>query len=257
MQNRYFGDVGDYGKYGLLRKLCGITSVGPTLSLGIVWYLVPDEGHNEDGKHTSYLRKPDYRQCDPTLFDGLNRMLSDGQRVVAKIQQSDLLPKGTAFFENLLSYKGMPITGVENKKARLSMRRKWLSDALDAAQNRDIIFLDPDNGFQVKSVPKHADKAVKYIFWDELNEFCAEDRTLVIYHHLNRTLPSRDQIQLKLEEFRNNLPRGEATIPLLFKRGSHRVFFIVPAHRHRSLVSDRLRKMRISAWAPHIELFGL
>lgn len=151
----------------------------------------------------------------------------------------------------------MPISGSDNKQSRLSSRQKWLSGALRTVKNQDIIFLDPDNGFQVKSVPQHADKGVKYVFWDEVNKFYAEDRTLVIYHHLNRTLPSRDQIQLKLEEFRTNLPRGKAAIPLLFKRGSHRVFFIVPAKRHRSLISDRLREMSISAWAPHIELFGL
>src|SRR5829696_4979011 len=49
MQDRYVGDVGDFGKYGLLRTL------GAGLSLGVVWYLVPNESHNADGKHTSYL----------------------------------------------------------------------------------------------------------------------------------------------------------------------------------------------------------
>lgn len=38
MQDRYVGDIGDFGKYGLLRALCA-----HDLSLGVVWYLVPDE----------------------------------------------------------------------------------------------------------------------------------------------------------------------------------------------------------------------
>ena len=39
MQDRYVGDIGDFGKYGLLRALCG-----RDLYLGVVWYLIPDEG---------------------------------------------------------------------------------------------------------------------------------------------------------------------------------------------------------------------
>ena len=53
MQDRYAGDVGDFGKFGLLRTLCELNA--PQLKLGIVWYLVPEESHNEDGKHTKYL----------------------------------------------------------------------------------------------------------------------------------------------------------------------------------------------------------
>ena len=67
MQNRYFGDVGDFGKYGLLRK---INNKG--LKLGVNWYLVKDEGHNDDGKHITYLQKSDYALCDLKLFEKLN-----------------------------------------------------------------------------------------------------------------------------------------------------------------------------------------
>ena len=257
MQNRYFGDVGDYGKYGLLRRLCGLTSDGPQLSLGVVWYLVPDEGHNDDGKHTSYLRKLAYRPCDPCLFDGMKLLLNDGHRSVSKIQRSDLLPRETTFFDTILSYDGIPVAGFENKQVRLTKRRKWLLAAHDAVEGRDIIFLDPDNGFQVKSVKRYADKGVKYVFWDEAKQFSDANKTLVIYHHLNRTTKSRDQIMTKTEEFGVNLPRGDTVIPLLFKRGSHRVFFIVPSGVHRSLISTRLREMKTSDWAPHIELFDL
>ncbi len=49
MQNRYTGDIGDFGKLGLLRALRA-----SGLSIGVNWYLVPDEGHNNDGKHTKY-----------------------------------------------------------------------------------------------------------------------------------------------------------------------------------------------------------
>ena len=36
MQDRYVGDVGDYGKYGLLRSLCRGDEHGVALRLGVL-----------------------------------------------------------------------------------------------------------------------------------------------------------------------------------------------------------------------------
>lgn len=43
MQNRYVADIGDFVKFAILRGL----AVGR--SLGVVWWLFPDEYHNADG----------------------------------------------------------------------------------------------------------------------------------------------------------------------------------------------------------------
>lgn len=42
MQDRYTGDIGDYGKRGLLHCLA---VAGPRV--GVNWYRTPDESHNE------------------------------------------------------------------------------------------------------------------------------------------------------------------------------------------------------------------
>lgn len=257
MQNRYFADVGDYGKYGLLRKLTGITSnTGPMLSLGVAWYLVPDEGHNDDGKHISYLKKQEYRRCDPELFDGLNHLLADGIREVSKIQSSTLLPKSTIYFDGKLTHGGMPILGPENRAKRLAVRSAWIKNSYNAIKNQDIIFLDPDNGFEIKSVKRHADKAPKYVFWDEVTQFLTSNKTLVIYHHLNRTMTSADQIAIKVQEFQDNLPEHPNVTPILFKRGSHRVFFVIHSKQHLATTVARIEELRKSAWAPHLDVFS-
>ena len=49
MQDRYAGDVDDYVKLALLRALA------PGRKLGVAWYLYPDEDHNADGRHVSYI----------------------------------------------------------------------------------------------------------------------------------------------------------------------------------------------------------
>ncbi len=51
MQNNYVGDIGDFGKYGLLNHIFNNNQ----LKIGINWYLVPDENENKDGKITQYL----------------------------------------------------------------------------------------------------------------------------------------------------------------------------------------------------------
>lgn len=62
MQDRYAGDIGDFGKLGLLRQFA---SAG--LSVGINCYHTPDEAHNSDGLHIGYLQKKEFRSCNPVL----------------------------------------------------------------------------------------------------------------------------------------------------------------------------------------------
>ena len=70
MQNRYTGDIGDFGKLGLLRVL---QSAG--LSIGLNWYLTPDETHNGDGRHVSYLGLQEFRACDEGLWLALRAIV--------------------------------------------------------------------------------------------------------------------------------------------------------------------------------------
>jgi len=103
MQDRYTGDIGDFGKYGLLRALCRPADVGPALSLGVVWYWVPAESHNLDGKHTGYLRPSGsnsrrFRTYDPELYDPLAAYISSGRRSLADLPGLDILPPVTRFF---------------------------------------------------------------------------------------------------------------------------------------------------------------
>src|SRR4051794_23930652 len=106
MQDRYVGDVGDFGKYGLLRSLAS------NHSLGVVWYLTPDEDHTNDGKHTSYLHPTrknltDYRDCDPDLYDALSGIIHAEQRCVKGVRERGVLPAGTVFYEDRLTYANM------------------------------------------------------------------------------------------------------------------------------------------------------
>ena len=105
MQDRYAGDVGDFGKYGLLRWLCGPDADGPALRLGVLWYRLEDATAG-DGKHVSYLKPPrsrDFLECDPDLFERMCSIVS-GERSIAALETSGALPTSTAFFSDKLVF---------------------------------------------------------------------------------------------------------------------------------------------------------
>ena len=106
MQNRYVGDLGDFGKFGLLRALCANSGAGDRrpLSLGVVWYLVPDEGHNSDGKFIQFLEpaaqnQHHFRFCDPALYDALRDIVTSGARNVTSVRKRGVLPLETLYYD--------------------------------------------------------------------------------------------------------------------------------------------------------------
>lgn len=103
MQNRYVADIGDYGKYGMLRYI-----VRTNLILGVNWYLTPDEDGNEDGKHISYLNKDDYLECDKELYNILKEIIIQNRRNIDNIQQLDIFSNNTLFYKEILDYSNEP-----------------------------------------------------------------------------------------------------------------------------------------------------
>ncbi len=90
-----------------------LRALGEGHKLGVAWYLYPDESHNEDGKHTDYLTKPEkWRYLDPALFDELEAIVHSNRRAVLHIEKSCLLNK-THFSSTPLAFNG----DQQNKKS--------------------------------------------------------------------------------------------------------------------------------------------
>jgi hypothetical protein len=247
MQNRYVADVGDYGKYALLRELSR-TDNGYSICMGVVWCLFPDETFNNDGKHITYLRNPEFAELDTRLFDALKALVDEGRRHVSAIAESGCLPSSTVFYSE-------PITYGESAAERVRYREAWVRACLKSIQGCELVFFDPDNGLETRSVPKHHPKAGKYIYWDEISEFWNRGKTLLIYHHLNRTASSSDQVQTLSRRFKTALP-GAEVVPLVFRRGSSRVFWLI----HRADKLGRELEERtvnfVTRWSRHFHPSG-
>jgi hypothetical protein len=252
MQNRYVGDVGDYGKYALLRHLCR-PNISLAIRLAVVWRLFPDETFNNDGKHISYLQDHEFAKLDPYLHESLNRIVSLGLRHINKIAECGCLPSSTVFFAPSVS---APEGTGARPSERAHHREGWLHECLRQTQNCDLVFFDPDNGLEIGSVPKHHPRAGKYIYWDELAAFWERGNALLIYHHLNRTAPAAWQIQ-SLKPRLSAVCRQAAIVPLVFRRGSSRVFWLV---HHGDVLGRELERRATdflsTGWSRHFRPFG-
>ena len=189
MQNRYVGDVGDFGNNGLLRWLCGVTSPdsGSKLRLGVVQYSHPDEPSN--GGHIGYLsRTPEnsqeFQKCDPDLYYALKDLVFKGNRTISAAQKTfkrkEILPSNTLYYDPELSY-GPEESTPERRKTRAC----WLKGAFNATCKAKIVFFNPDNGLAKQESPT-SKKGTKYVFMDDLKCFAENGNSLVIYHHLGR-----------------------------------------------------------------------
>jgi hypothetical protein len=252
MQDRYVGDVGDFGKYAILRRLCGQPGER-IIRLGVVWCLFPNETLTNDGKHISYLRDSEFAQLDADLHAALDLIVSAGQRNVAAIIECACLPTSTVFFP-------APISIAEDMRPgpaeRIRHRDAWLETCLHQTKKCELVFFDPDNGLEVTSVPKHHPRAGKYIYWNELASFWRRGHALLIYHHLNRTLSAAQQVETLTLRFAAKLDYA-SIIPLVYRRGSSRVFWLIHhGDRLGCELENRSENLLNGGWSRHFRPFG-
>ena len=244
MQDRFVGDIGDFGKYGLLRALTGIHPPAPEneprLSLGVVWY-VPDVATEQNTKSThglklSYLKQQkSYRVCDSFLFDSLNTLDKESERSIRSIEDSGILGNSTRFYDDRVP---------EEPRAR----EKWASRAQRIMSEQNIVFLDPDTGL----IPaRQKNESAKHVYRQEIEMFLNIDQTIIVYQHHAYT---DSQIEGQRRNWSNALQtlRFQGYTVLCFEQ---RDFIILPAAEHADLIDERLAKMLAGPWQQHFKRY--
>jgi hypothetical protein len=220
MKDQYFGDINDYRKYGLLRA----TIRASGFRILVAWMLTTDDG-STDGKFISYLDNPGkWSRYDPVLFHKIKELLASGrERRVSLIENSDLIPKAE-YFSFLV-----PDTA--------SGRSSWFDSLTDRTQSSDCVFLDPDNGMEVKSKAYGVKDSSKFLYWREVEALWSSGKSLLIYQHFIRE-KRLNFIQRMLETLRSATP---GSFVEAFST-SHVVFLMAlqPKHQefHRAIVSS-------------------
>lgn len=223
MQDAYVGDIGDYGKYGLLRKVNETN-----LRLAINWYrVVPLRvGKQEDGKYIHYLLQPDiYRNYDPKLFDELNRIvLKEKRRTIAGIEQSQLVYAD--FYSEAVSID----------------RSGWHQRALNDTKSADIVFLDPDNGLETYRMYQSNGAANKHVKWEELADYYRRGQSVILYQH--RPQMTKKEVCIRqLLQFNNSYLRSYAIYILEFPKYTNRFYCFFTHKEHISSVEEVYSQM--------------
>ncbi|UPT78548.1 hypothetical protein MN086_05210 [Sulfurovum sp. XGS-02] len=226
MQDKYVGDVGDFGKFQLFRYLFNHTeSPMHGKALAQIWYMHEGEGEkNNDGRHIDYFER--MMGCDKELEDSLLSLIMRDKREVRELESLKLLENAKFFYEYVPS--------------SLEERYHWFKRALTFSHKSKVVAVAPDNGMALKcnrgaqcfeflTLEKHySDKVYphKYVFTEEISHFyrLPHLEVCIVYQHLNRFFAHNGQIESLLSELRKEYLH---VISIKHKPYSPRAFFFI------------------------------
>ena len=214
MQDRYAGDIGDFGKFGMLRALAYVG-----FSIGVNWYKFETPERELSVNDGMKLIPDKLTNCDSLLADTLRGISTSPGRSIKALEHAELIPNAQ-YYSRTVPLKGRP---------------GWHENALRTLEGSDLVFLDPDNGLLVKSVSKRSYKSPKYTFYEEVADYIARGQSVVVYNHRSRKKPAIyfDEIYGKLLAA---VPDACGISAITFPRGSVRDYFAIsasPAHEAR------------------------
>ncbi len=182
MQDNYVGDIGDYGKLGLLRAITGSDSdlslsikraiTGSRLTLSINWYKTYPESNklkkHDDGIYTHYLKyREKYEAYDEDLYRKLKDLVDEKSRNIKSLEEPKREIVEAKFYDD-------PVPQSKD-------RELWHNNALKKIGNTDIVFLDPDNGIETQGMVSK-----KHVKWSEIKDYYKQGQSVIIYQHQPR-----------------------------------------------------------------------
>ena len=237
MQEKYLGDTPDFGKYALLRALCN-TQTG--LRLGVNWYLTigseVDKSDNNDGNKRHHATNPNnYKPIDPDLWERLNHFQQEKQRSLSLLEASGVLPDDTLYHSEQLS-----LASIKGKDNKLSERLKWVESGLSKLEPADLVFVDPDNGFQ-SLTKRHHKRGPKFTYYDEIKSYINRNQTVVAIQFMGRQVGGVPALSARIKRDLKSKLRINEDIHILKNRaGKSILYFIIPSQQHSALISNSL-----------------
>ena len=212
MQDSYVGDIGDYGKYGLLRKFFDYK-----IALAVNWYKVCSSlpQKQNDGKYTDYLLNPGlYMHYDSELFDALKSIVyKEKLRKIERIESSGLL--NAIFFSQEIS---------DNRKL-------WHSLALEKTKSADVVFLDPDNGLETEKMHICGGATEKHVKWTELKDYYSRGQSVILYQHRPQMTKKETCIK-NILDFNRQYLHSDNVFILEFPKFTNRFYFFFARKEH-------------------------
>ncbi len=235
MKNQYIADIGDYGKYALLRVFAN-----NGIKIGVNWYLTKND-RSSDGCIRSYLvnDRNGISVLDPGLYYELQQIdAKNGEKSIDDIKEKNIIPKAI-YYPDLIDLEGSPYE-------RKLKREKWFLKSLKPLDNADLIFMDPDNGMLPNGgVCKR--NAEKYVLPDEIERYFkgvyGRKHNVVFYCHKGRR--KQDEWIKYITYMSKYIPEARLIV-LTYHRGTQRsyVFLIHDEYYddYRRIIDDFLKR---------------
>ena len=231
MQEKYLYDIGDFGKFLLLRVLLNQTN----LKLGVNWCLVTDKEKNKDGKYIDYILEinPQIKNCFKGFSEDVYHSLWGlSKRELRKEREKEIERKrNMTDFENLNLF---PNTRYFKESMSSSKRENWLRNAKNYLEDCDIIFFDPDNGLSIKEHKKGKNISIK-----EVSDSVKPNQSIIIYQHSVRTEKFDSFLKKRIEELKKILNRDSFDFKCLrYHRGTARAYILVLSKKNPNLMKN-------------------
>jgi len=169
MKNRFYGDVNDYIKYGILDILANRYN-----AIGINWYLTDDQHRNQ--KHGNIMRHIDdekkWKGHNPRIFALLKQRITNQQRNIMYCRQDNVFNFKYEFREQL------PDNAFQNDYETL--RDEWHARAIGHLNKCDLVFFDPDIGV-INQLSKGVIKNSEYCLVREIEDYDWCDWLIVVF----------------------------------------------------------------------------
>ncbi len=239
------GDVGQFLKVALMRWLVSPSPYGHGYQLGVIWFQEPGVHRRSDGENEASIEPADatdedLRLLDPDLYDRLRLMAASSGRPVSVRESCSALPTGTVCFDRPLSFDDL----IRNDRAaRVVSRQRWFHAAMVAIAPCSLVFLDSDNGL--------ADDDVSM---SEIGQLLEGGRSVVTHQLADPSQSLPELVKAQMSATHETL----GAEPLAAARESHgsvRLFTVIPHHRHRSDLQDRIGALQASRWGDEFRVY--
>jgi len=159
VKNQYVADINDYNKYLLLSDFSNIYDV-----IDVCWMLTADD-NRRDGRKTEYLFNERKRR-DTLIYDYLKQLVNLGVKDVVAIETGGIIPVRN-YYRNIQEITDLP----------------------------ELLFLDPDNGLEVKSVPRSSPKSERYVYYSDISPIIEKGCAVLVYQHYPRVNRAKYHLQ--------------------------------------------------------------
>ena len=251
-------DVGDFLKIGLLRWLVAPSPYGRGHRLGVVWLRAADEAVAPDGEPAVWLDPSseagqDLRPLDRDLYDRLRTNVALGDQSVSALEAAGALPKGTVFFDRVLSFADLSSADGAKRTIR---RERLFHEAMVAVGSCSLVFVDSDEGL------RHADDSVLSsrlpagddISLAEVGRLLDRGQSVVTHHLVDGSDAVAEQVESRMTDIYETLG-AEPLAAVRGSRGGTRLFIVIPHPGHRLDLQHRIGALQMSRWGDEFRVY--